>query len=223
MLALAPAGHAAAQAAFSATLQSDYQYRGISLSEGRPTLSLNLAYDHSSGAYAGASAIAVDAAHDGVEMLGFTAYAGYSHRLAQGLSWEVGASNTNATDYDAVKYTVNYTELYAGLSSERVSARIYYSPDYLGESRSSLYLDLNGSVSPAPHWRVFGHAGVLTPLSGSPWGGGRRELYDLRAGVAAQVKSCEFSLAYTAASPHIYAEPFRRERSALVASASYFF
>jgi hypothetical protein len=156
-------------------------------------------------------------------MLGFVAYGGYAGRLTQDLSWDLGASNTNVTDYDSVKYTVNYTELYAGISSRHLSAKLYYSPDYLGESRSSVYADLSASISPAPHWRLFGHAGVLTPLDGSAWGGGRREIYDLRAGVAAQVKSCEFSLAWTTATPQIYAEPFRSERNGLVVSASYFF
>jgi uncharacterized protein (TIGR02001 family) len=222
-LALAPAGPAAAQLAISASLQSDYQYRGLSLSDGRPTLSLNFAYDHPSGAYAGASAIAVDTARAGVEMLGFVAYAGYAGRLRQGVTWDVGASNTNATDYDTPKYTVNYTELYAGLGAEHLNAKLYYSPNYLGEARRSLYADLSGSFNPAPHWRLFAHAGVLTPLDGPSWGGGRRELYDLRAGVAAQVKSCEFSLAVTASSPRVYAEPFRRNRGGVVATASYFF
>ena len=204
-------------------MQSDYDYRGLSFSEGRPTLSLNLSYDHASGAYAGASAIGVDTARSGVEMLGYVAYAGYARRLTRSLSWDVGASNLNMTDFAAEKYTVNYTELYAGVSSQHLSAHLHYSPNYLGEGRSSLYANLDGAVGLGHGWRAFGHVGVLTPLNGAAYGGGREQRYDFRAGLAAQVKACELRLAWTNATPDIYTEAFRRERNAVIVSASYSF
>ncbi len=68
-LALSLARPAHAQFSGAVSLQSDYRYRGISLTERQPVVSLDLAYDHASGAYAGASAIGVN--EDGLRSLGF--------------------------------------------------------------------------------------------------------------------------------------------------------
>ena len=50
------ASPAAAQVGVSASLLTDYLYRGVSLSDGRPAASLTLSYDHPSGAYGGLTA-----------------------------------------------------------------------------------------------------------------------------------------------------------------------
>ena len=50
------ASEACAQVSGSVTLVSDYRYRGISLSDGRPTAQLSVAYDRPDGWYMGAFA-----------------------------------------------------------------------------------------------------------------------------------------------------------------------
>src|SRR5205809_7860424 len=57
---LAAAGPAAAQLNASLGVVSDYRLRGVPLTQGRPAVTLDVGYDHSSGAYAGATVIGED-------------------------------------------------------------------------------------------------------------------------------------------------------------------
>jgi uncharacterized protein (TIGR02001 family) len=224
LLALSLAAPASAQLGFSASVDSDYRFRGLSLSDGKPDLSLNLAYDHPSGFYAGASAIAAEGVDGGVRMFGYLEYAGLTRRIDAHMSWDAGVSNSEYLEKPYSGYRSDYTELYAGLSVDSVSAHVYYSPSYLGAGLSTIYVDLNGAYRPARHLRLFGHAGLLTPLSGSADLGGRRERYDLRAGVAADFGGAEMRLAWTATGPGAgYAAGFAQGRDAVVVGASYFF
>jgi uncharacterized protein (TIGR02001 family) len=222
MLPLCVVTPARAQISASASLASDYRFRGISLSDGRPALTASLAYDHSSGAYAGVSVIGLDAPHDGVEMLGDIEYIGFATRKTMGVSWDVGVHNENLTAYADKKYILRYTELYAGLTSSNISAHLSYSPNYLKAGASILYADLDGALRPAAQWRLFGHVGVQTPLGPPDIQPSRRERYDLRAGVAREFQRCEVDLAWTAGLP-TPANQALPSRAGLVLSASYFF
>lgn len=218
------AGSAKAQVGASASLDSDYRFRGLTLSDGRPTVSVNLSYDHGSGVYIGGSAIAVETRHTGVEVLGYTDYLGYARRLGSGPTADVGVTNAKVTEYRAGRYTADYTEFYAGLIFNNISSHIYYSPSYFGSKMSTVYVDLNGAVTPARDWRLFGHAGVLTPLSGQTGDGARRERYDLRVGVARAFGSCELHLAWTISAPAVlYPAERVKTRDAIVLGAAYFF
>ena len=105
------AGPAHAEIGLSAAVDSDDRVRGVSFSDGNPVFSLNLAYDHASGVYAGVSATAVATDHNGVEMLGDVVYLGYAGRLSAETSWDVGASNSNVSVYPDIAYRYNFTEL----------------------------------------------------------------------------------------------------------------
>ena len=218
------AAPAMGQVAASLSLESDYRFRGVTLSDGHPVLSLSGSYDHKSGAYAGASALAEDTAHDGVQMLGFIEYAGFAVRSSPATAWDFGVSNSNFSLYRDQKYRLHYTEIYAGWGSENLSGRIYYSPNYFGAGTNTLYAELNGALSPAPQWRLFGHVGVLSPLAAPASPEGRRERYDLRAGVARAFKDCELRLTFTAATPR---DPNPsgpgRKSNAIVLGATVFF
>ena len=85
-----------------------------------------------------------------------------------------------------------------------MSARLYYSPDYFGTGAQTLYVDLDGAVRPARHWRLFGHVGALSPLGGEARFGGHRAYVDVRAGVAFAFRGCELRLAWTAIDPKPY-------------------
>jgi uncharacterized protein (TIGR02001 family) len=222
MLPLCLATPAKAQFSASASLASDYRFRGVSLSDRRPVLTVSLAYDHGSGAYGGVSVIGLDTAHEGVEMLGNIEYIGYATRKTMGVSWDLGVHNENLTAYADKKYVLRYTELYAGLTSNNISTHLYYSPNYLKAGASILYADLDGALRPAAQWRLFGHVGVQTPLGPPDIQPNRRERYDLRAGIAREFQRCEVDLAWTATSP-APANQALPSRAGLVLSASYFF
>jgi uncharacterized protein (TIGR02001 family) len=200
------------------SIQSDYRYRGISLSNRGPAFILDLTYDHPSGFYAGASTIA--ATQDGsFRSLGFIEYAGYASPRRGGLGWDVGINNQNLSYYAEKRYPLNYSEVYVGAISDHVSARLHYSPNYLRPGYAALYAEVDGSVKPADNWRLFGHIGTTAPI-GHP--GGRRQRYDARVGVARRFGPVEIQASVTATTPNppITTPP---ERSAFVVGASWFF
>src|SRR5204863_4547798 len=110
-----------AQVSGSASLLSDYRYRGVSLSHNRPAAQLAVAYDDASGWYGGAFASTVQLFYPSRELQAVS-FIGYASRGPSGLSWEAGA------DYSVVTgaRSYSYPEAYVGVASEKVSARLYY-------------------------------------------------------------------------------------------------
>ena len=215
---------ARADVAVSASLASDYRYRGISLSDGEPALTLSATYDHRSGAYAGVSGIGALDEHGAPRWLGYQAYVGYAARVRPELSWDVGLTATDLTQYGQLRARVRYGEVYAGLSWKSLSAHVYYAPDYLGQGAATIYTDVDGAIQPARHWRLFGHVGLLAPLDQPPRAALRHASYDLKAGVAATLKHLEVQLAWTEFGPNAgYLAGERQSRDALVISATYSF
>jgi hypothetical protein len=233
---------ARAQLVGAATLESEYRLRGLALSDGEPDLRLGLSYDHASGAYAGASAIVGQTAHSGIRALGYVAYVGFARQASQGLSWDVGASNSQIALYlpaaraerplpsagylqnNTYKYSDSYSEIYGGLSMRDVSARLYLSPDYLGQNLKTAYLDVTAAARPIRRLRLYGHMGALTPLGGSAGPNSGRQQYDLATGAAWEFRHGEIQLAWSAAAPEVeYPIGFRQKRSALVLSLTGFF
>ena len=201
LLALCLPVPASAQIGASASLDSDYRFRGDSLSDERPALSFNVSYDHSSGAYIGGSATASVSAHDGVNFVGHTEYLGYVTETKMGPSLDFGISNAKYANYRNEDAYAHYIELYAGLVTDKVSAYIRYSANYFQKGADTIYIDLNGAQRVARNWRVFGHAGALSALSESALPDGRRHRYDIRAGIAHKFDNFELHMAVTAIFP----------------------
>lgn len=148
---------AQAQVSGSAGLVSDHLYRGLSLSAGKPAARLSLDADHASGWFAGGQVVSGQLAmqtHRSAQWLG---YAGFARRLESGLSWEAGMS---AYAFHG-KPGWNFREVFAGLSFDNYTARLHYSPDYLGLGERTLYAELNGGGALAENWRYFWRAGFL--------------------------------------------------------------
>jgi uncharacterized protein (TIGR02001 family) len=206
----------------SVGLQSDYLYRGRTLSDGRPALTLNASYDHRSGLYAGGALTAQQTRRDGMEIINRVAYAGYVARPKTGPAWDLGVTNSHVVDYRFGERTFDYSEAYAGLLTDHVSLRVYYAPDYYDSGIRTLYTDLGAAIRPTQDMRLFGHVGALTPVGGRRGPGARRTRYDFSAGVARRVRSWEFSLSWARVAPAVYVGG-RKERDTLVAGAAYFF
>jgi hypothetical protein len=239
---LAAATAARAQLVGAATLESEYRLRGVGLTNGEPDVRLGLSYDHSSGAYAGGSVIVGNTARDGVQVLGYIGYAGYAKQAADGLVWDIGASNSNitlnlpaqlttrsaqnivSTQIYTQKYHADYSEVYGGISMRDISAHLYFSPDYLGQSLKTLYLDVTATVRPRDRLRLYAHVGALTPLAGSAGPTSQREHFDFATGAAWEFRHGEVQLGWTAATPELeYPPGYRQKRSALVLSVTGFF
>jgi uncharacterized protein (TIGR02001 family) len=212
------AAHAArAQISGSIGIQSDYRFRGISLTDRQPVATLSLAYDHPSGLYAGASVVGVD--EDGPQALGFIEYAGYATQKIGPVSFDLGVNNQSLSEYADKRYPLNYSEIYVGVVGSHLSAHVYYSPNYFRTGVNTLYADVEGSMKPAENWRLFAHLGTTVPVGDIA---GRHERFDLRAGLARQFGSFEVQAALTSTSP---APPALtpQERTALVFGANWFF
>lgn len=171
-------GVASAQVSGSVSLVSDYIYRGVSLSNDNPEAQLTLNADFDSGWFAGlfASPIDLPSSH-GLAI----AYGGYARQLTSELSWEAGVSDTAYAEAAGQ----DYAEIFAGLSSDRFNGRLYYSPNYLGQSLHSIYGELNFNQPLNADWRLVAHAGYLSLPSQSGSGrGGSASHGDARVGVA---------------------------------------
>jgi uncharacterized protein (TIGR02001 family) len=190
-LALA-SGTALAQASGSVALLSDYRFRGISLSYGKPAAQITGAYDDPRGWYAGGalSAVLARCFQDcgGVQTI---VYGGYAARQATGLSWDVGA------DYllSAATHDYRFGEVYAGLSYRDTSGRVYYAPDYFGQSVSAVYAEVNQAIPIGDNFRLLAHAGLLHTGNG-PYGVPSTTRADVLLGGALDVQSFELQLTW---------------------------
>ena len=229
LVMLGPASAARGQVAASASITSDYRYRGLTVSDARPAISLDLAYDAAGGVYAGGSLVAADAPSVGPRILGALADIGYARRVGGGLTLDAGINHASFFGY-GYGYGYGYggqssetTEAYVGVSRGALRAYLYYSPHYFVSGVKTLYLSLDGAVRPARRLRLFGHVGVLDTV-GAPqaWDGAAR--YDVRVGGAVEFKGGEVQLAWTTRGGGAAGPPGApARRSALVLGASLFF
>ncbi len=240
---------ARAQLTAAATVESQYRVQGVALSDGEPDLRLALSFDHPSGAYAGAALLGGETANDGSHLLGYVAYAGFALRSESGLTWDIGLTTSQINLYlpiylatysapaegyggitardaftaSTFHYRADYTELYGGLSWKATSVHLYVSPEYLGQTVRTAYLDVTETVRPMTHLRLFAHAGALTPLEGSAGPGSTRERYDLGAGAVWELHHAEVQLAWSGITPQVqYPIGYPQPRSAVILSVTGF-
>ncbi|WP_165837177.1 TorF family putative porin [Phenylobacterium hankyongense] len=218
LLTLSLAAPAAAQVGASLSAASDYRFRGVSLSNGRPTLSLDLSRDDPSGLYMGASAT-VAGAHAGPQLLELQEYVGYVRRTRGPWAIDAGLTNSDYARYDERLPSIAYQEAYVGLVGRRLAYHLHYSPNYFGQPYGTLYSEVDGTIRTANDLRLSGHLGLLAPT------GGRRDdkdlQYDWRLAIAAAVRGFDVQLAWTGARPDSESEAgHARRRSALVVGVS---
>ena len=160
----------AAHAQLSTTIgvDSDYRYRGVSLSNSNPSPRLTLNFDGAERWYVGASATrAALTAQETYAQL--TAYAGWLAATIDGASVELGAVGSHfagSAGYD-------FVEGYVGLLARDWSARLYLSPDYYGRNVATASVELNVHVPLDDRARVFAHVGALVPLRSAPGDAGK--------------------------------------------------
>ena len=148
---------ATAQLSGTASVLSDYRYRGVSLSDNKPAIQLGLAYDDPNGWYAGLFASSVrytEPSERGVQAI---YYVGHAWRTAAGQSFEAGASYSIVSG----ERGYDYPEVFVGFTADPVSARLYYSPRYAGYDADTLYAEVNAAQALADRVRLLAHVGVL--------------------------------------------------------------
>jgi len=196
-----------AAAQFSGTLSgvSDYRYRGSTLSDRMPAAQAGLAYDDPHGWYAGVFGSTVRLKPPGGPSSYFQAiaYAGYAKRLASGISVEAGgdyAAFTGSND-------LNYGEFFVGAATDNLSARIYYSPRYFGESSDAFYAEINATQPLVDRVRLHVHAGFQRYRYESPYGLFPRyeptqRVFDGRIGLRIDLDVFQLEIAWVGVSNH---------------------
>jgi uncharacterized protein (TIGR02001 family) len=206
-----------AQLGASVAVDSDYRYRGVSLSDSKPSARLTLNYDAPERWYTGASATRATLTQDTyTQWLG---YAGWTTAAADGRSFELGVDASHFTGISGY----DFAEAYVGILAERWSARLYYAPDYYGRHVQVGYVELNAHVPVDQRLRLFAHVGTLVPF-GAGGGDAGRSRTDVSAGAGLVVRGWDFHLAGVAATPGgPYPAVLGGRRTALVAGASFSF
>jgi uncharacterized protein (TIGR02001 family) len=149
---------------------------------------------------------------------------GYARRLASGLSVDGGVTHLEYFGVGPNGYSAGYTELYGGVASRHLSARLYYSPNYYRPGVETLYGELGGNVGLAAGVRLNAHLGALGYLT-SPTGlPSARMQYDWLVGASRQFGAADLHLSISGGGPN---EPYPfeqpRRRTAIILGAGYAF
>ena len=155
MLLPAPAR---AQIAGNVTLSSADMFRGETLSGNDPALSLAVGIDHPSGLFAGAS-VTVAAGERSPRLTSSGQYAGYAVRSGE-VSIEAGVVHRDYGEMFDTAYRKHYFEGFVGISRRSLRARIYVSPDYLVDGRTTYYVEINARLLKVGKWSLTAHGGL---------------------------------------------------------------
>jgi hypothetical protein len=160
-----------------------------------------------------------------VRFLGVQGNLGIARRIGGLWSVEGGVVRTQFDAPYRGGFSHKYTEIYVGVARDPLSARIYFSPDYLRAGGRTIYGEIDGSVAPFRNWRLTAHAGALAYVS-EPDGGFRPYSfrYDWRLGVMRQLGAFELHAALSGGGPgRQYYRGDLHSRTALTVGASWNF
>jgi uncharacterized protein (TIGR02001 family) len=132
---------------------SEYEYRGISQTSGKPAAQLNLDYAHRSGFYAGTFVSNIRWLKDTAEQNGFSSdadiewdlYGGFRFPVGKELSFDVGFLRYEYPSSGSFEPKPNTNEVYAGATYGPATLKYSYSIDNtfgVPDSKGSDYLEL---------------------------------------------------------------------------------
>lgn len=159
------------------TFVSDYIFRGMTQTWGKPALQASVDYNHESGLYAGiwGSNVSGDAYAGG--NLEIDIYGGYNGKINDDWGYTAGflhfmypSANYNKTTYVALpSQRYNSTEVNVGVNYKWVSLKVSQTigdllgfnenTGYTSGTRGSTYVDLSANVPLAEDWTLGLHAG----------------------------------------------------------------
>ncbi len=191
---IAAPARARVQVAANVMLESNALFRGETISLDDPAVSVELSADHSSGLFAGAS-VSVAAGGRDPRMVANTQYAGFATRSGQ-TTLEIGAIHRNygSTYIADDAYRGNYFEGFVGVARKNFKLRLYVSPDYLVDGRTTYYGEVSAHLLKKGEWSLNGRGGlsVIPQDIGTP--GGMRFYYDWRLAASRPVGKFTASL-----------------------------
>lgn len=202
---------------FNVGVVSDYLFRGISQTHGKPALQGGVDYAFESGAYVGAWASNISWVKDwlGKGSVEIDVYGGYKNAFAPGSDWsyDVGYITYNYPGHGSESPTFlanpNTQELYGSIGWKWLSAKYSYttSKHFVGwyggaaydqDTRGSDYLELNANYDMGNGWTLVGHAGHQKVKNSVAVGGVTNANYsDWKIGVTKDVGFGVVGLAYS--------------------------
>lgn len=178
--AAAPA-EPASPLSFNVGVVSDYLFRGVSQTHGRPAVQGGIDYAHPSGFYIGAWGSYITWVKDflGSGSTEIDVYGGYKNTFGGGdWNYDVGYITYNYPNHGSpitgVLANPNTQELYVSMGWKWLSAKYSYATSshfigwyagpngagvYDGKTRGSDYLELNANYDLGDGWTLIGHAG----------------------------------------------------------------
>jgi uncharacterized protein (TIGR02001 family) len=157
------------------TLATEYLYRGIAQTRGKPALQGGFDYAHSSGLYAGVWASNISWINDGTPGASATLevdiYGGYKGAITEDIGFDVGVLTYNYPG--SGKTPVGWinpdtTEVYGAITWKWLTLKYshsttplfgWYDPVTLNKSKGSGYLELNAAYDLGDGWGISGHVG----------------------------------------------------------------
>lgn len=181
------------------TVASEDRFRGYSVSRGYPAAMISLSYDDAAGPYVEGSVMIAGNPSEGIRRARFEANAGYARRLKNGPTLDAGVVHAEYGGYRIYGARAVFTEVYAGMISEYVSAHVHYSPRYFERGVSTFYAEIDVSAPLTPRIRLSGHYGMLFGVAGAQ----ERvsgTLPDWRIGAGTDFRKLRFELALASGS-----------------------
>lgn len=167
----------AAPLSFNVGVVSDYLFRGVSQTHGKPALQGGIDYAHPSGFYVGAWASSVSWVKDwlGSGSLEVDVYGGYKNTFAGGdWTYDIGYITYNYPGHGSESpgnlANPNTQEIYGSIGYKWLSAKYSYAtsshfigwyggPAFDQRTRGSDYLELNANYDLGDGWTLIGHVG----------------------------------------------------------------
>ena len=209
--AAAVAEQAASPHAFTGnvSLASEYLYRGIAQTRGKPALQGGFDYAHASGLYAGVWGSNIswigDATAGASASLELDIYGGYKGSFASDWGYDIGALTDNypGSGKPVGAAQPDTAEIYGALSWKWLSLKYSRSTGSLfgwtktasatSKTTGSGYLELNAAYDMGDGWGLAGHAGHQ-----SVNGRGSASYTDYKLGVSKAMSAGTLGLAYSA-------------------------
>jgi uncharacterized protein (TIGR02001 family) len=155
LLALAGAANAGSFSV-TPTITNDYDFRGWTQTDEDFALQLGGTYSFDAGFYLGAWGSNVDPSgtNSGVEVDYFGGYAGSTDSFGYdvGLNYYTYSGFGGASD-------LNTLELYAGLSKDWLSGKLWFTDDAASTGESAFYLESNATYALPQNFSLIGHVG----------------------------------------------------------------
>jgi uncharacterized protein (TIGR02001 family) len=190
---LAAASTANAELSSTWTVTNDYDFRGFSQSAKDPAVQASLDFATDGGWYIGAWASNVDFGDADVDYE-VDLYTGFSGGAEDGLGWDVGLvyyAYPDESDFD-------YIEAYGSISHSWFKGKLWYSPDFGGDTTdgdtAGIYGEVNGTFPLPANFSLLLHAGYST---GDYWDDvNGDDVLDYSAGVGYEAGNFSLALKY---------------------------